>query len=238
MTFLIIEDKEAFTYATKNKLATIYDLLAHCKHKSGSEAICKDILPLIRFDSLAELITNEQRRLSNFVKETDINTNLKKRDLRTFGSLYNYIEQVGVQGLEPDLEKLLSVLRAPISILTNDRSFLSKLDNLGYSQVFDLLLPADISSLLTKSKLSDKQNISAKTMIMKLSFVTIADIITADCYPINIVSFIDDTTKRQLIRAGYSTISHLNVSDEILMKTSGLKTLPLSRIKKILTTPF
>lgn len=234
----MIENKEAFNYAAKNKLKTIYDLLAHCKHGASSEVICQEILPTIRFDLLADLITKEQRRLSNFVKGTELNTILKKHKLSTFGSLFNFIEKTELQNMESDFEKLLSILRAPVSILTSDKSLSVKLNKLGYNQVLDLLLPANISSILSRSKLTDRQLASAKEIVKKLNFVTINSIITADCYPITSVSFIDDNIKKLLLRAGYSTITHLNISDEILMKTSGLTALPLSRIKKILMTPF
>ncbi|MHA1199531.1 MAG: hypothetical protein ACTSQF_09420, partial [Candidatus Heimdallarchaeaceae archaeon] len=234
----MIENKEAFNYAIKNKLKTIYDLLAHCKHNTSSAVICKEVLPLIRFDLLADLLTKEQRRLSNFVKGTELNALLKKYGLKTFGSLYNFIEKTELQSMESDFEKLLSILRAPVSIFTGDQTLSGKLNKTGFNQVIDLLLPANINSVLSKSKLTDKQLTAAKEMTKKLSFIAINDIITADCYPINSVSFIDDNIKKQLLKSGYSTITHLNISDEILMRTSGLKALPLSRIKKILTTPF
>ncbi len=108
----------------------------------------------------------------------------------------------------------------------------------GYTQVLDLMLSANTNSVFTKSKLTDKQLVSAKEMVKKLNFVAINDIISADCYPLNSVSFIDENIKKLLIRSGYSTITHLSVSDEVLMNTSGLTALPLSRIRKILNTPF
>ena len=235
---VITENKETLTYVTKNKLNTFYDLLAHCKHEAKTELICKEILPTIKFDQITDLIIKEQKRLSNFIKGTEFNTLLKKHDLKTFGSLFNYLETADFQNLESDFEKLLSTLRAPILLVTKDSSLTNKMNKQGFYQVLDLMLPANINSVLTKCKLTDKQMSVAKEMVRKLSYTSISEIISSDCYPINNVSFIDDATKKLLNRAGYSTITHLTIPDDLLMKTSGLKALPLSRIRKILDTPF
>ena len=234
----IAEDSEILNYVNKNNLVTIYDLLAHCKHKVQSEKICKDIVPSIKFATLSEIVSQEQKRFSNFIKGADLSELLKKHELKTFGSLFTYLENADLQNIEPDFEKLLSTLRAPIMLLTQDATLVSKLNKAGYYQIFDLMISANINSIFSKCKLTDKQLTSAKEVTKKLNYLTINDIITASCYPITSVSFIDENIKKLLVRAGYSTISHLNVPDELLLRTSGLTAQPLSRITKVLNMPI
>ncbi|MCG3259831.1 MAG: hypothetical protein H7644_08795 [Candidatus Heimdallarchaeota archaeon] len=233
----IIQDKRKSDEVTRLKLSDVYDLLTFCKttQKAESKALCSDILHMLKFDKITQSVSNEQSRFSSFFRTTEYLQFLKRKKIRTFGPLINYVRKTSAQNLEQEFEQILSALRAPLSIFTLDQTLLRKLRDLNIHQVLDLILPTDINKQI-KSNLTEKQQTLLQTIIKQLNFISINQLLSS-LYPVSKVSFIDENSRKQLIRTGYSTISHLNISDEILTSSSKVRSSILVKINRILDSP-
>ena len=233
----IIQDKRKSDEVTRLKLSNVYDLLTFCKttQKAESRALCSDILYMLKFDKITQSVSDEQSRFSSFFRTTEYLQFLKRKKIKTFGPLVNHVKITSAQDLEQEFEQILSALRAPLSIFTLDQTLLKKLRDLNIHQVIDLILLTDINKQI-KSNLTEKQQTVMQTITKQLNFISINQLLSS-LYPVSKVSFIDENSRKQLIRTGYSTISHLNISNEILASSSKIRSSILAKINRILDSP-
>jgi hypothetical protein len=221
------------------KLITIYDLLTYCKTTTpeSDKLGCSNLLPKLSSTKVEKMLDAEQKRLTSFVRGSELTPVLRKLKLRTFGTLVKHLDSKDVSDYEPELIELVIALRAPIKLFINQERLNAKLEVAGIIQVIDFLVVPDIRKVV-KISLTEQEQSTIQKLQNSLSLTSIKETLSSKSYPIDKVGFIDKDLKKLLKQSGYTTIAHLNAPEELIASTSKLNKLQISRIQKILETPI
>jgi len=221
----------------KLKIANVYELVYYCTNTEKEEDVnlCQTVIQSVSSINIEEIETKERNRFTKFFNDPDILSYLRSQDVRTFGPLVHYLEQLDDDAFTHEIEKILSVMRFPVSVLSTNQKLVLKLESEGYNQVIDLLIPAKIQNSL-KSNISDNQKKVLTSLINMLAYQEIYQLITKSNYPISKLSLIDDILRKELIKAGYSSVAHLKSAEQIIADTSKVNLQQISRIVRLFDT--
>ncbi|MBY9002087.1 MAG: hypothetical protein KGD64_14300, partial [Candidatus Heimdallarchaeota archaeon] len=222
----------------KLKINNVYELVYYCNNteKVDDLSLCQSVIKSVTSINIEEIETKERNRFSKFFNESDILAFLRNQNIRTFGPLINFFESLKEEEHTIEIEKILSVMRVPVTMLSPNTNLVVKLENEGFIQVIDLLIPANIFDRF-KGKLTEAQQKALRAIISKASYQDLQLTISKEYYPIAKLSLIDDNLRNDLIKAGYSTVAHLKTPEEIIANTSKLNLQHTSRIRRLLETP-
>ncbi len=223
----------------KLKISNVYELVYYCTNTEKEEdvSLCQTVIQSVSSVNIEEIEAKERSRFTKFFNNPDIFSYLRSQDIRTFGPLVHYLDQLDEDAFTPEIEKILSVMRFPVAVLTNNQKLVLKLQSEGYNQVIDLLIPAKIQNSL-KSSITENQKKVLTSLINLLSYQEISQIIAKNHYPVSKLSLIDDILQKELIKAGYVSVAHLKSADTIIADTSKLNLQQISRIVRLFDTPI
>ena len=235
----IREDKRIYELITKLKLQTVFDFMVYCKslNETEYETVCASLLPKLSSTRVERMVLLEQKRLSSFVKDKEILSFLRKEGIRTIGILLEYIETKDPNDYEPEIVNLIEKLRAPMFLFIEQLRLLNKFQNAGINQVVDFISIPDIRKAIGVS-LTEQEQTTIKNLQDKMNSQLVSDALKGKSYNVKKVGLFDTNLRKLLTKSGYTTIAHLNVPEDLIVNTSKLNSLQVSRIKKNLDLPF
>ncbi len=233
------ENKKIYDLMNKMKLQTVFDFLIYCKSLSEIEyeTTCTSLLPKLSSTRVERMMSSEQKRLSSFIKDKEILSFLRKEDIRTIGILLEYIESKDPKDYSSEIVKIIEKLRAPMLIFINQPRLLEKFHNEGIIQVIDFVSIPDIRKAISVS-LTEQEQAIVKSLQDKMNSQLVNETLKSKSYSVKKIGLFDANIRKLLIKSGYTTIAHLNVSEELIVKTSKLNSIQVSRIKRNLDLPF
>ncbi|MHA1551250.1 MAG: DNA topoisomerase VI subunit B [Candidatus Heimdallarchaeaceae archaeon] len=223
----------------KLKISNVYELVYYCQNTEREEdlSLCQTVIQSVSSINIEEIETKERSRFTKFFNDPDVLSYLRSQDIRTFGPLVHYLEQLENEAFTPEMEKILSVMRFPVSVLSDNKKLVLKLEGEGYNQVIDLLIPAKIVNSL-KSNITENLKKVLTSLINTLTYQEVCQIITKNHYPISKLSLIEDILLKELVKAGYATVAHLKSAETIIADTSKLNLQQISRILRLFDSPI
>lgn len=235
----IRQSKNIQKLVSELKLVNIYDLLLYCKSTTpeSDKLSCANLLPKLSSTKVERMLDDEQKRLSSFIRGSELAPFLRKQKIRSFGTLIKHLENTEIADYEPELVELVIALRAPINLFVNQERLISKLEVAGIVQVIDFIVVPDVRKVVKMSLTEQEQTIVQKLQ-SSLSLLSIKDALVNKSYPVDKIGLFDKNTKKLLKISGYTTIAHLKASEELIASTSRLNKLQISRIQKLLETPI
>ena len=221
------------------KLVNIYDLLFYCKSitPESDKLNCVNLLPKLSSTKVERMLDDEQKRLSSFIRGSELAPFLRKQKIRSFGTLIKHLESKEIAEYEPELIELVTALRAPINLFVVQERLVSKLEVAGIVQVIDFIAVPDVRKVV-KMSLTEQEQTAVQKLQSSLSLSLIKDALTTKSYPIEKIGLFDKNMKKLLKISGYTSIAHLNNPEELIASTSKLNKLQITRIHKFLETPI
>ncbi len=221
------------------KLVSIYDLLLYCKSTTpeSDRLNCVNLLPKLSSTKVERMLDDEQKRLSSFIRGSELTPFLRKQKIRSFGTLIKHLESKEITEYEPELVEMVTALRAPISLFVNQERLVSKLEVAGIIQVIDFIVVPNVRKVV-KMSLTEQEQTTVQKLQSSLSLSSIKDALAKKSYSVGKMGLFDKNIKKLLTISGYTTVAHLNTPEELIASTSKLNKLQITRIHKLLETPI
>ncbi|MFW9852864.1 MAG: hypothetical protein ACFFDS_07975, partial [Candidatus Thorarchaeota archaeon] len=235
----IREDKKIYELMIKLKLQTVFDFLIYCKSLSETEyeTVCASLLPKLSSTRVEKMVSSEQKRLSSFVKDKELLSFLRKEDIRSIGILLEYVEAKDPNDYAPEIVDIMGKLRAPMFLFIDQSRLLSKFQNAGIIQVIDFISIPDIRKAISVN-ITEQEQSTIRNLQNKMNSQLVNEVLKRKSYDVKKVGLFDTNLRKLLTKSGYTTIAHLNVPEDLIVSTSKLNSLQVSRIKKNLDLPF
>jgi len=124
----------------------------------------------------------------------------------------------------------------PISVLSISKSLVKTLNRKGYVQIGDLLIHYDLKQALSEI-LNEKELIKMEKITSLIKYSVVSEKFLTTAYPIQKLAFVKPELLNYLQRAGFTTILHLLLPPEIIVKQSSIKEKELMKVYDLLKTP-
>ncbi|MHA1304811.1 MAG: hypothetical protein ACTSPI_14025, partial [Candidatus Heimdallarchaeaceae archaeon] len=234
----IYNNKTLFNFLYRNNLTTLYELLVYCNSTNDSEIknYCSQLLEEVDFTTIEQYTKDAKSALITFVKEEQLINELKKKGINSIGELIYLFQKQYIQDFSPKMKEILSLLRAPLSLLIPQKTVLRKLVKEGIEQISDMVLLKDISAL--PITITEKQQKEMADLLTQLSLPYIRTKLEETSYRIKDVGLFNDTEKQALESAGYTHITHLSLSETRASEQSSFTPKQFRQFKELLDSPI